>query len=251
MVAMRSVCLLFVVLMAPLAISNAQTDTTRQRPKPTTQTDTTRRSTGGKDGVQKPKLQPIGYEHRGVPASRASGGVRGIEGLERSTRVRVLAPVNEAAGTDRTQPTIYWAWFSEDASADARPATLSIVGPSFSREIDLPAARPGIPQPIDLAALGVTLARGGEYHLILRVDFGMFDVSEDGVWMSVSAQPATATRRGIDAVRDLARRGYWYDALDLLQRIAQGNTAERSDAKQLRDELLKTVAGIEPTKWRM
>lgn len=249
---MRSLCVFLFVLVAPLVISSAQTDTTRQRPKPTT--DTTRRSTGnGKGGGQKPTLQPIGYEHRGVPASRASGGVRGIEGLERSTRVRVLAPVNEAAGTDRTQPTIYWAWFSEDASADARPATLSIVGPSMSREIDLPAARSGTPQPIDLAALGVTLARGGEYHLVLRVDFGMFDVSEDGVWMSVSAQPATATatRRGIDAVRDLARRGYWYDALDLLQRIAQGNTAERSDAKQLRDELLKTVAGIEPAKWRM
>jgi len=157
--------------------------------------------------------------NRGAPARRLGGGTRAIAHLS------VLAP-DHTAVTTQAQPRLYWylspgfsnnTRFRLSASGAARPLL----------EIVLPPQPNGGIQRLDLAVLNIRLEPGNLYEWGV-----MLDPQPHQRWPALKSLASIAVDEPDATLEDAApeqrpylaaQRGYWYDALDGISRLAEAD----------------------------
>jgi len=159
--------------------------------------------------------------NRGAPARRLGGGTRSI------TQLSVLAPSHTAV-TTQTQPRLYWyitpgfrndIRFRLSAAGSARPLL----------EILLPPQPNGGIQRLDLAVHDIRLEPGKLYEWGV-----MLEPQPHQRWPAlkslarIAVEGADATLEGATPEQRpylAAQRGYWYDALDGISRLAEADVS--------------------------
>ena len=166
---------------------------------------------------------------RGAPVARVSGGTRSTDNT--ALIVRVLAPA-QIAYTLETTPVFYW-FVSERI---VHPVTITIVDndqidPILEKRLEPPFAK-GI-HAIRLSDHGISLEPGRTYHWGISVEVRSGDRFKDlyagadikRIAVTNELQKELAAISDVDAaIRLLAARGIWYDALaKLSERLESSN----------------------------
>jgi hypothetical protein len=161
----------------------------------------------------------------GAPKVRVGGGSRGISrgGGDERGRLGVLAPTDLAYSATAT-PVLYW--FMQPGGVEVE----LIVTEPWSPEplvTEVIAIDQGGIQGFDMAASGKSLQPGKRYNWsVSRLN----EAAEGGEIYGGSAleyhPPETMPGEASpEEVRELAARGYWYEAFDMAYQGAQGNNA--------------------------
>lgn len=162
--------------------------------------------------------RPITYVKRGMPVRRVSAGVRGYSDvpLDRLP-VALVAPHDHVPWTIHTQPTLFWRYagkrdqiaravvqFTRGTRVDSFP--LTITNDALQR--------------IDIAPLGLTLARDADYKWSVRVyrHDAALPPESDEAWLRVVGANTLGTEPNdpIDLAHASAAVGLWYDAFAAL-----------------------------------
>ncbi len=150
---------------------------------------------------------------RGAPTVRVGGGSRGD--AQSDATLQLYAPA-QIAYTATPSPTLYWSLSPGGGELDL--VITEQRAPEPLLEMTLPANfAPGL-QGIELGAHGIRLAPGVAYRW--SVTYMPGSGGEQFASGMVQYQPRTAAGEGVEAVRELAGSGYWYDAFALAQQGA-------------------------------
>jgi len=165
--------------------------------------------------------------NRGAPAGRLGGGTRGATGITGITHLSVLAPKHTAV-TTQAQPRLYW-YLSPGFRNDIR-FRLSAAGSARPLlEIVLPPQPNGGIQRLDLAVHEIRLEPGKLYEWGVMLEpqpHQRWPALKSLARIAVDGPDATLE----DATREqrpylAAQRGYWYDALDGISRLAEADAS--------------------------
>lgn len=166
---------------------------------------------------------PIVYTppDRGAPITRVAGASRGA-GSDGTLKVAVVSPPR-AGWSARPQPVLYW-YLSGQAPEGARFELTVTDESSLATVIETAIGGPlksGLHR-VALADLGVTLKEGVEYQWHVAVVVDAAQRSSDAVaagGIVYRPMPGSGPAGSVaDQAVALAKRGYWYDAVDLIQR---------------------------------
>ncbi|MBZ0106714.1 MAG: DUF928 domain-containing protein [Sulfuricella denitrificans] len=178
----------------------------------------------GKVPVYKPPL-------RGAPASRVSGGSRGIG--DETPRLAVLVP-DHTGLTTQEQPTLYW-YITQPVPTRLEITVINeqSIQPLLEKKLDTPASA-GI-QKLSLKDFGLSLKQGIEYRwfvgLVKDPQQRSSDIIASGTiqltppTQNLKDKLARAERKHIPFV--YAEEGYWYDALDAISGLITAHPDDR------------------------
>jgi hypothetical protein len=192
---------------------------------------------------------------RGAPGGRIGAGTRGgsdpggAQEARESFMLVALAP-DDAGLTITEQPALYWfasTWTTRELQFSISEVTET--RPLVERRLP-PPAQPGI-QRIALADLGVRLFPGKRYQwfvaLVTDPTARSKDIVAGAVIERVSMPPGLLPDQRRDPVA-LARAGLWYDAFDVLSKLAAANPGEPR-LRTYRASLLEQVGLREVARW--
>ena len=181
---------------------------------------------------------------RGTTRNRVGGGTRG--GVVDAVRLLVLAP-DHTGRSSVEQPVVYW--YVSRPIATRIELTLvdqAKIEPVLELKVNKP-QRAGI-QAFDLGAHNVRLTPGVEYQwsvaVVLDAKQRSQDILASGTMQfdppapELAAQVAAASARSRPGI--YAGAGYWYDAIDALNRLIEAAPADRELA-DYRRELLTQI----------
>jgi hypothetical protein len=177
---------------------------------------------------------------RGAPRTRVGGGTRGPS--DPQPALYVLAPEHTGL-TTQEQPTLYW-YISKPARAriEISLADEQSIEPLLETTLEI-VSKPGV-QSIRLADYGIRLKPGVEYQWSIAIVNDPSQRSQDLVasagirLVELGAVPQCS---GLACVTRDAERGYWYDAIDSLERLIEaepGNDAYLGVQKALMKQLV-------------
>lgn len=184
---------------------------------------------------------------RGAPASRVSGGSRGIG--DETPRLAVLAP-DHTGLTTQEQPTLYW-YITHPVATRLEITVINeqTIQPLLEKKLNTP-ARAGI-QKLSLKDFGLSLKQGIEYRwfvgLVNDPQQRSSDIIASGtIQRTPMPQGLKDKLAGADRKRTpfiYAEEGYWYDALDAISGLISAHPGDRELHEQ-RAALLEQ-AGLE------
>lgn len=156
--------------------------------------------------------QPIVFKppQLGAPAPRFGGGTRGLTGV--AAKIQVLAPAQTTL-TSQAAPTLYWYLAGPSPRNMEVLFSLESAGETLLERKMGKADAPGI-QAIRLADLGVELKPGVDY----RWGITLVSATEEfaGDHSSSAAIRREAPPTPLPDPADMAKAGYWYDAMESL-----------------------------------
>ena len=155
----------------------------------------------------------------GAPAHRSGGGTRGV------CQLCAFAP-RDTALTATPTPRLYWylepgfrnslKFFLQEEGAE-RPLLEALLPPTLEGGIGM----------IDLAEQGVSLKEGRVYHwqveMVPDAHQRWLRFSAGGRILYRKPAPASLSRQLPKRLFQLAKSGYWYDAVDILTRLIEGS----------------------------